>query len=137
MNTILSTCFRLFKCTNKTEQLRYAVASLYNLVKFDQELLFNSKVSNEERFLYVPDGYLRPFNTPYQFADMFNLLFLDGEMLINLMNLPNDGEAQRRIHLQMLDRQNEDLYNLEPPDFTRTEDFYRRLESFLKNNVSF
>lgn len=136
-NSILSGCFHLFNCANKIEQLHYAVTSLYYLVKFDQEVLFNSKVCDlHARFLYIPDGYVRPFNTPHQFSDMFNLLYLDGEMLMDFMNIHSDMEYQRRIHVHMMDRMNEDLYKLEPPEFTRAEEFYLELERFLKDNVS-
>lgn len=139
MNTILSICFRFFKCTNKTEELHYAATSLYYMVKFDQEILFNMKIANEEKawFLYSPEDYLKPFNTPHLFPDMFNLLYLDGEMLTRLMIIPDSRKVQRRIHIEMLDRQNEDLYKLESPAFTKTEEFYRTLELFLRENVSF
>lgn len=139
MNAVLSICFRWFKCTNKSEQLRYACTSLYYMVKFDQELLFNSKISHELDFSYItntPEDYLKPFNTPHTFTDMFNLLFLDGEMLVKLMSIPNDRVAQRKIHFDMLDRESEDLYQMETPDFTRTAEFYRTLERFLMDNVS-
>lgn len=134
---LISCCFKIFKCTNKKEQLRYAVSSLYYLVKFDQEVLFNSKISNNrEKAIYVPDGYCRPFSTPYLFLDMFNLLYNDGLMLLDIMDSPNHREAQKALHLQMLERMDEELPELHVPEFTNTREFYQRLEKFLKENVS-
>lgn len=135
MNVIFSICFRFFACTNKMEQLKYASASLYNLVKFEQELIFNIKVSNKDRFANIDDNYLKPYNTPHKFTDMFSLLFMDGEMLVKIMHTPNKRDAQRMIHLEMLDRLNEDLYKLEPPEFIKTEEFYRNLKYFIEENV--
>lgn len=135
MNVILTICFRWFMCANKIEQLKYASASLYNQVKFDQELIFNIKVSNKDRFSSLDEDYLKPYNTPNQFTDMLSLLNLDGEMLVKVMKMPNNREVQRRIHLDMMDRLNEDLYKLELPAYMKTEQFYRNLQQFIEKNV--